>query len=115
MCQQSYFRRYWRLNDNTEWSEEEMNKYVLSSYELAVVEAIRSGASIYVWFFNRKDSRDCEEALEPFSHLGLPMHASIEDGQQVLRGYEQIRDVSHDGEHSVNLGFLNYCAMTKRN
>ena len=90
-----------------------MNKYVLSSYELAVVEAIRSGATIDVWFFNRKDSRDCEEALEPFSHLGLPMHASIEDGQQVLRGYEQIREVSRDGEHSVDLGFLNYCAMTK--
>lgn len=88
-------------------------KYVLSSYELAVVEAIRSGANIDVWFFNRKDSRDCEEALEPFSHLGLPMHASIEDGKHVLRGYEHIREVSRDGEHSVDLGFLNYCAITK--
>lgn len=90
-----------------------MNKYVLSSYELAVVEAMRGGATIDVWFFNRKDSRACEAALEPFSHLGLPMNASIEYGRQVLRGYEHIREVSRDGEHSVKLGILNYCAMTK--
>ena len=88
-------------------------KYVLRSYELAVVEAMRRGATIDVWVLNRKDSRACEAALEPFSHLGLPMHASIEGGQQVLRGYERIREVSRDGVHSVKLGTLNYCAITK--
>lgn len=89
-------------------------QYVLSSYERAVVESMRAGASISVSFFDRADSHDCEVALDSFTYLGLPVHAGVfKDKTQVLSGYTQIEEVSRDGQHRVALGFLNYAAMTK--